>query len=402
MRKIITIIAAGLCAAAAVAAPSSRQPVILEASEAARLKVGADGLLAGSSMDVLTCVFAAQDRNFEVREVPGRRAQFDVKSNTADGFFPSVHDVAFESTASLSAPIGLEKWYWVAATPTRLFADNFPFGQRIGAVIGSSQMTWLANQGIPIAEQVRAEGQLQALLANRRIDSYVANVTQPATLLPDQNVAMRFAHYAPLGVYFSNQFLERNLGFLDQFNRTLHRCLPDVSPLASNERNKLELLLETVVMPWLNSSEISAALIEANKSHPTLSKDEILVLDRRWRDEVVSGERVMINRMLQNPLSSYLRVIRERQGGVITEIIVMDHKGVNVGISDVTSDYWQGDEEKFLRASVLTSGIYLSDIIFDPSTQKFQVQASLPIKIDGKFSGVVTVGLDIEKALLTD
>ncbi len=31
----------------------------------------------------------------------------------------------------------------------------------------------------------------------------------------------------------------------------------------------------------------------------------------------------------------------------MTEVFVMDARGLNVAASDVTSDYWQGDEEKF-------------------------------------------------------
>lgn len=32
------------------------------------------------------------------------------------------------------------------------------------------------------------------------------------------------------------------------------------------------------------------------------------------------------------------------------EIFVMDNQGANVAMSDKTSDYWQGDEDKFVRS----------------------------------------------------
>lgn len=58
----------------------------------------------------------------------------------------------------------------------------------------------------------------------------------------------------------------------------------------------------------------------------------------------------------------------------------MDARGLNVAASDVTSDYWQGDEEKFSATHEVGAGaLHISDVEMDKSTQRYQGQISLTI-----------------------
>ncbi|MGO7624082.1 hypothetical protein ACC687_38970, partial [Rhizobium ruizarguesonis] len=54
---------------------------------------------------------------------------------------------------------------------------------------------------------------------------------------------------------------------------------------------------------------------------------------------------------------------KEASGGKITEIFVMGAKGLNVGQSDTTSDYCQGDEANFQKS--FGAG---KDAVFDADT----------------------------------
>jgi hypothetical protein len=83
-----------------------------------------------------------------------------------------------------------------------------------------------------------------------------------------------------------------------------------------------------------------------------------------------------------------------------TEIFVMDNKGLNVGQSDITSDYWQGDEAKWQKTySVGASAIHISDVAKDESTQSFQSQLSLPVvdPANNQVIGAVTIGINVEQ-----
>ena len=75
----------------------------------------------------------------------------------------------------------------------------------------------------------------------------------------------------------------------------------------------------------------------------------------------------------------------------------MDNKGLNVGQSDVTSDFWQGDEAKFQKTYMVDSNvIFIDEYEVDESTGKYQAQISLSIADPdtGDTIGAVTIGLD--------
>ena len=77
----------------------------------------------------------------------------------------------------------------------------------------------------------------------------------------------------------------------------------------------------------------------------------------------------------------------------------MDAKGLNVGQSDVTSDYWQGDEAKFQKSFGAGAGaVFVDEAEKDESTQMLQSQASMTIVDEtGAPIGAITVGINLDK-----
>lgn len=121
-------------------------------------------------------------------------------------------------------------------------------------------------------------------------------------------------------------------------------------------------------------------------------------LDTQWRAEVGAGSKPLIDATLGTEASAYLASAQEQSGGLYTEIFVMDAKGLNVAQSTVTSDYWQGDEDKFTMSyGGGASAIYLGEIEQDESTQAFQSQVSITIvdPATGAPIGAVTAGVDL-------
>lgn len=157
--------------------------------------------------------------------------------------------------------------------------------------------------------------------------------------------------------------------------------------------------VESDVRPWLEAPAILDAVIAQNAAHADLTQTEISDLDARWRTEFSGVARPMIERQLSNALSLYLKGRQRAAEGLITEIFVMDNRGLNVGQSDITSDYWQGDEAKW-RESVVggPDAVYIEEAERDESTQLMQSQASLPIRDpqSGAVIGVVTVGVNLD------
>ena len=74
--------------------------------------------------------------------------------------------------------------------------------------------------------------------------------------------------------------------------------------------------------------------------------------------------------------------------------------GLNVGQSDVTSDYWQGDEAKWQRSFNEGRGaLYIGEIAWDESADSMLVQISVPIMIDDSAIGALTVGKTVSSEL---
>ena len=155
--------------------------------------------------------------------------------------------------------------------------------------------------------------------------------------------------------------------------------------------------IEANVRPWLDEPAIINAILAQNGAHARLGKAGIEMLDARWRAELSSTTRPMIEAQLSNPLSLYLKGRQRAAEGLITEIFVMDNRGLNVGQSDITSDYWQGDEAKWPK-SFGGSVLYIEDAGRDESTQLMQSQASLPIRDPntGAVIGAITVGINLD------
>lgn len=152
------------------------------------------------------------------------------------------------------------------------------------------------------------------------------------------------------------------------------------------------------VLPWLSDPVVVNAIKAQNEKNASLGQADIDKLDKQWRAEVDAGSKPMIDGVMGNELSKFLAQKKEASGGLITEAFVMDDKGLNVGQSDVTSDYWQGDEAKWKETyAVGPDAVFVDEIEKDESTQQLQSQVSVSIKDEsGKAIGAITLGVNVD------
>ena len=150
---------------------------------------------------------------------------------------------------------------------------------------------------------------------------------------------------------------------------------------------------------WLKNDVLVELVKKQNAKNSGLSEAEIIALDKQWRAETEASTQPMIEGVLSNSLSSYLAKVKDESQGLYTEIFVMDSKGLNVGQSDVTSDYWQGDEAKWKKTFLEGAGaVHVGEIEMDESTQQFQAQVSVSVvdPASGVVIGAVTVGVNVD------
>ncbi|MEJ8560661.1 hypothetical protein QTO30_05055 [Yoonia sp. GPGPB17] len=110
----------------------------------------------------------------------------------------------------------------------------------------------------------------------------------------------------------------------------------------------------------------------------------------------------LIEKLLTTAVSTWLLDKQDATAGFVTEVFIMDNKGLNVAQSVETSDYWQGDEAKWQQTySVGPDALHISEVEFDDSTGFYQSQASLAISdpATGEVIGAVTFGINVQNLM---
>ena len=145
---------------------------------------------------------------------------------------------------------------------------------------------------------------------------------------------------------------------------------------------------------------IVSAIAAQNLETASLTQADIDKLDKEWRAETKTADKPLIAKIEGRPVSAYLANTVQQGHGLITEIIVMDDKGLNVGVSSTTSDYWQGDEDKWAKTfEVGPDAIFVDDIERDESTQMLQAQVSFTIVDPATHAaiGAITFGINMDQ-----
>lgn len=146
-----------------------------------------------------------------------------------------------------------------------------------------------------------------------------------------------------------------------------------------------------------NPALVSAVMAQ-NERTSGYDQARIEALDQQWRAEVDAADKPLINETLGTDASKFLAQAQADSAGLFTEIFATDAKGLNVAQSTITSDYWQGDEDKFSKSfGVGADAVFLGEIEQDESTQAFQSQVSITITdpATGAPIGSITVGVDL-------
>ena len=167
-------------------------------------------------------------------------------------------------------------------------------------------------------------------------------------------------------------------------------------------RVPLEAYARDELTNWLSDPALIDAIKAQNIRHADLSEDEVIALDQQWRAEADAGGGPLITQLLAHPVSTWLGGQQTATAGFVTEVFVMDDKGLNVAQSVETSDYWQGDEAKWQETFLVgPDALHISDVEFDDSTGFYQSQASLAIKDPetGSVIGAITFGINVQNLM---
>lgn len=160
---------------------------------------------------------------------------------------------------------------------------------------------------------------------------------------------------------------------------------------------QMEKFVTEHVMDWATDPIIVDAIIAQNAITGSYDQAKINELDALWMAQAGMVGIPLIDEVLQNPTSDFLRQRVETSGGAISEVFVMDARGLNVAAAEATSDYWQGDEEKFSETFPKgPNALHFGEVELDGSSGEVQAQVSMSIvDTTGAVVGAMTVGINL-------
>ena len=364
-----------------------------------------DAKVVGETVETVNCAAGQAGWSTRIRIRPQNRAIHALQRNLVDGYFAIDPSIELDTTAKRSDPVALEKWYFFTTDP-ELVAEP----ARIGVVDGSNEEAWLEDNGFDVFISVSLPSQLLALLHRGRIDAALMDRRAMIDLHePDKSRAdalnTQFLRYAPLYLYLSDNFTANNPDFLPAFNQFLPACMEGQITLSHDEEARIKGLAERLfneIDAMLNLQQV----IDAGPRMENLT--DVLTFDAKWQALAPATTPELARAILELPGSRALHAWKLTHKDIVTEALLTNNLGTLVAMSQLASDYWQGDEPKFTRVvenihagSTSLEAMHISDIRYDASTSRFQVTVSSPVGpvLDGVPRGVLVLGLDIEKAL---
>ena len=129
--------------------------------------------------------------------------------------------------------------------------------------------------------------------------------------------------------------------------------------------------------------------------------------DREWRgwsgkfrkskDHVAANSPEWIKNIDENSCSQKLREVQSTFKNEVSEIFVMDSVGATVCYSNPTSDYDQGDEDKYWVPFQDKKDYHEGELEKDRSTRIESIQFSFPLKKGSALIGAITIGVQLPK-----
>ncbi|OZB14742.1 MAG: hypothetical protein B7X58_07435, partial [Marinobacter sp. 34-60-7] len=356
----------------------------------------------GETADTIRCAMAMADAEVDIRLMPQNRARYSMQRNMVDGYFAVDRSMELDQIALRSHPVALEKWYWFYVGE---MAE--PDSARIGVIGGSNEAEWLVRNGIDPYLEVASAEQLPALLKRGRIDIAMMDHRVMESLLKSSpqlhdTLNEEFLRYAPLHLYLNRRFSTEHVGVLDEFNTSLPLCMKQHLALTDREREQVARTAIRLTDNLIQNVDLTTAIY----SGPTTNNlTDVLTQDTLWQALAPHQPTPLAREILALPASRALARWQSEHDGLVTEVLLTNNTGALVAMSQLSSDYWQGDEPKYQEIANPTeygierkSEMWISPIRYDASTSQFQVIVSVPVPAnspDNGLDGVLVLGLAI-------
>ena len=163
-----------------------------------------------------------------------------------------------------------------------------------------------------------------------------------------------------------------------------------------------QVLNEVKVLETLSRTpSIIDAVVQANLDRADLTDKDITALDQAWKDEA-SSITLEVSKVSNNSISRFLKDFIKLNPEEV-EVFVTDVKGLNIAMTDRTSDFWQADEGWWQSAYAEGKGTpFIADVEYDESTKAYAMNIGVPIYDQShRVVGILRGTLDVSSLIKT-
>jgi hypothetical protein len=135
----------------------------------------------------------------------------------------------------------------------------------------------------------------------------------------------------------------------------------------------------------------------ANTKYAARTIDQIKDLDKEWIN--AKEMTALMKELNENKSAQFLKEKVKSSNYLYAEIFTTDYQGCIDAETEKTSDYWQGDEDKFIKTYGAGGKIFIDKIKYDDSSKTTSMQISFPLydAKNKKMIGSITITVDMDK-----
>ncbi|PKN97909.1 MAG: hypothetical protein CVU42_14290 [Chloroflexi bacterium HGW-Chloroflexi-4] len=163
-----------------------------------------------------------------------------------------------------------------------------------------------------------------------------------------------------------------------------------------------QVLNEVKVLETLSRTpSLIDAIALANEERADLTDKDIESLDQAWKDDLPSIASEVF-KVSNNVTTKFLKEFI-KQNPQEVEVFVTDVKGLNVAMTDRTSDFWQADEGWWNSAYAEGKGsAFIAEVEYDESTKAYAMNIGVPVyDQSNKVIGILRGTLDVSSLITT-
>ncbi len=192
-----------------------------------------DGQIHGLAIDRIRCALGMIKQPYQIAFMEWSKAQLLVRRGDYDGFFLASRNTSRDKYAQISDIVAEQHWvlYSFQDIGKELFATmDYKENVSVAATFGSAKWFWLKENGYQVDKYPKDSRRLVDLLLERKVSAILETreVMEEELLrrgIKPDSLSQIELNRKELGVYFGNDFIGRNPGFLERFNKALKSCV---------------------------------------------------------------------------------------------------------------------------------------------------------------------------------